>query len=85
MKVLELPSRWSEEERKRHANLITECLNREKLLTGIEERSRGAEAELAKNLDLLLSGLRKLAQKINQNADQIEDIYLCVAKGKGNT
>ncbi len=84
MTVLELISRWSEEERRNHAVLIEECLNREKLLTGIEEKSLGAEAGLAKNLDLLLSGLRRLSRRINQNADQMEEIYLRMAKGKGN-
>ena len=84
MTVLELISHWSEEERRNHAVLIEECLNREKLLTGIEEKSFGAEPELAKNLDLLLSGLRRLSRRINQNANQTEEIYLRMAKGKGN-
>ena len=84
MTVLDLVSRWSEDERQRHADLIAECLNREKFLGRIEERSRESEKELIENFELLLSGLRKLNRSINQNSGQIDDIYLRVAKGKGN-
>ena len=83
MTVLELVSRWSEDERKRHADLIRECLNREKFLARIAERSRGSERDLAENLDLLLSRLRQLNRIMNQKAGQIDDIYLRMAKGKG--
>jgi hypothetical protein len=84
MTVLKLVSRWSEEERKDHADLIAECLNREKFLTDIKERFRGSERELAENLDLLLAQLRKLNRIVNQNSSQIDDIYLRVSKGQGN-
>lgn len=84
MTVHELVSRWSEEERRRQADLIVECLNREKLLIGIEKKSLGAEAELAQSLDLLLDGLKGLSRKMSRNADQLEKIYLRAAKGKGN-
>ncbi len=84
MTVSELVSRWSEEERRRHADLIAECLYREKMLIGIEKKSLGAEDELAKGLDLLLDGLKNLSRKISRHADQMEEIYLRAAKGEGN-
>lgn len=85
MTVLELVSRWSEDERKGLADLIAECLNREKFLNEIKERFRGSEKELAENLDLLLARLKNLNRIVNQNSSQIDDIYLRLAKGQGNT
>ena len=84
MTVRELVSRWSEDERRRHADLIADCLNREKMLLGIEKKSLAAEAELAKGLNRLLDGLKDLSRKISRNADQLEEIYLRTAKGAGN-
>lgn len=85
MTVLELVSRWSEDERKGLADLIAECLNRENFLNEIKERFRGSEKELDENLDLLLARLKNLNRIVNQNSSQIDDIYLRLAKGQGNT
>jgi hypothetical protein len=84
MRVLELISRWTEEEKKQHADLIMECLNREQLLVGLKGRIEESEKEMSKSLDLLLSGLRNLAQTANVTADQIQDTYFLLAKAKGN-
>ena len=64
--------------------MIAECLDREKLLTGIEKKSLGAEEELAKSLDRLLGGLQNLSRTISRHADQMEEIYFRVARGEGN-
>jgi hypothetical protein len=84
MNVLELISRWTEEERIMHADLIAECLQRELLLNDFKGRIRQSEEELTVSLDHLLSGLSNLAQTVSENTDQIEKIYLSLARAEGN-
>jgi hypothetical protein len=84
MTVLEIISKWTEEERRQHADLIMECLDREQLLNGLKGRIRKSEIELTENLDALFLNLRKLARTVDVTADQIQDIYFYLAKGKGN-
>jgi hypothetical protein len=84
MTVLELISRWTPEERKRHMDLIRECLERERFLVENKRSLKRSEGELEQSLDLLLSRINNLAQTAKKNADQILNIYLCLAKGGGN-
>jgi hypothetical protein len=84
MNVLELISRWTEEERIMHADLIAECLQRELLLHDLRDRFRQSEEDLTISLDQLLSGLGTLAAAVSDNQDQIEKIYLSLARAEGN-
>jgi hypothetical protein len=84
MTVLDLISRWTPEERERQMDLILECLERERFLVEIKRSLKRSEGELARSLDLLLSRIDNLAENVRKNADQILNIYLCLAKGGGN-
>jgi hypothetical protein len=84
MNVSDLIANWTEEERRQHANLIMDCLKREQLLLGLSGRIRASEEELKKSLDRLLTGLNNLAEIINASEDRWQNIYLYLAKGKGN-
>ena len=84
MNVLQLIASWTEEERQRHADLIAECLQREKFLISMKGKIRESEEELKKNVDGLLSGLNNLAQTVTENTDQIQKIFLTLAKAEGN-
>jgi hypothetical protein len=84
MTVLELISRWTEDERRQHADLIEECLKREEGLSELRGKIRKSEEELGQNLDRLLSGLSDLAQAVNTNADHIGNIYLRLVRPQGN-
>ena len=84
MTVLDLVSRWTEEERNQHSDLIAECLQREELLLGLRWKLRTAEEDMDNNLSQLLSGLANLAKILEENKDQLQTIYLRLAKGRGN-
>ncbi len=84
MTVAELISNWTEEERKRHAALIEECLQREKFLLDVHRELRAAEKEMDKTLDTLLMSLSDLAHAVNEKRDQVQTLYLLLAKGEGN-
>ncbi len=84
MTVLELISRWTPEERKLHRDLIFECLERERFLMEIKRAIKTSEEELKQSLDLYLSRLHNLTQIVRENADQIQKIYLTLAKAQGN-
>jgi hypothetical protein len=84
MTVSELIMSWTEEERKQHADLIVECLEREKLLNDLKGKIEASEKDLTKNLDQLLTGLSQISQDVNKICDQMQDIYLHLAKGQGN-
>jgi len=84
MTVLELIAGWTEDERKQHADLISECLRREQFLSGLRMKIKESEQELKSSLDHLLSELINLRQTVNINADQIRDVYLRLAKAQGN-
>ena len=84
MTVLELISRWTEDERRQHADLIAECLKREEDLSEFRGKIRKSEEELDQNLGRLLSGLSDLASSVNANADQIGNLYLRLVKAQGN-
>ena len=84
MRVLDLVSRWTEEERKQHSNLIAECLQREEFLLAIRWKLRDAEKEMDNSLKQLLSRLANLAKIVEQNKDQIQNLYLRLARGRGN-
>ncbi len=84
MTVAELIGTWTEEERQKHAALIAECLEREKFLLGIRRDLRAAEKRMDRNIDVLLTSLSELAQAVNEKRDQVQTLYLLLAKGKGN-
>jgi phage shock protein A len=84
MTARELVSTWTEEERTTHADLIAECLEREKFLDGLRGRLRASEGELQSSLDQLLTALSHLAEAVNQTGDQFQDLYLRLMRPKGN-
>ena len=83
MTVLEVISRLAPEERNLLVNFILECLNQEWFLIEIKRAIKTSEEELKQSFDLL-SRLSNLAQAAMENADQIQNIYLRLTKGKGN-
>jgi phage shock protein A len=84
MTARELVSTWTEEERATHADLIAECLEREKFLDGLRGKLRASQGELQSSLDQLLTALSHLAEAVNQTGDQFQDLYLRLMKPKGN-
>lgn len=82
MTVVELISNWTEEERRQHAALITECLQRELFLNDLRGRMSYVEKQLAQNLKSLSEGLDRLARNVDQHAHQMEDLYLRLVKPK---
>lgn len=84
MTVSETIMNWTEEERKQQANLIMECLERERLLNDLKGKMEASEKDLTKNLDQLLSGLSQLSQTVNKTSDQMEDLYLHLVTAQGN-
>ncbi|HSR13020.1 MAG TPA: hypothetical protein VLS90_16360 [Thermodesulfobacteriota bacterium] len=84
MTVNELIMSWTDEERRNHAELIDECLQREKLLLGIRGRIEAAEKELDQTLDRMVTNLTALAKIVEHNKDQLETTYLHLAAAKGN-
>jgi len=83
MTVFERISRLTPEERNLLMDLILECLNQEWFLMEIKRAIKTSEEELKQSFDLL-SRLNNLAQAAKENADQIQNIYLRLTKGKGN-
>jgi hypothetical protein len=84
MTARELVSTWTEEERATHADLIAECLEREKFLDGLRGRLRASQGELQSSLVQLLTALSHLAEAANQTGDQFQDLYLRLMRPKGN-
>jgi phage shock protein A len=84
MTARELISAWTEEERTTHADLIAECLEREKFLDGLRDKFRASEDELQSTLDQLLTALSHLAEAVNQTGDQFQNLYLRLMKPRGN-
>jgi hypothetical protein len=76
MTISELINNWTEEERKQHANLIMECLQREQLINDLEARTGACGEDLAKNWEHLSSGLSRLWRNVNRTSGQMENIYL---------
>ena len=85
MTVLELIANWTPEERSKMADLIAESLQREMVLNQLRNKMKGSEGELGKSLDRLLFKIRMLADGVKKNSDQVQTLYLLLAKGKGNT
>ena len=83
MTVLEVISRLAPEERNLLVNFILECLNQEWFLMEIKRAIKTSEEELKQSFDLLCR-LNDLAQAAKENADQIQNIYLLLTRGKGN-
>ena len=76
MTVLELISGWTEEERIRHADLIMECLKRERFLEDLKGKIKKSQEELIEDLNFFSAQLNQLAQAADEIADQIQTIYL---------
>ncbi len=85
MTVLELITKWTPEERQKMADLIAECLEREIILNRLRKTMKGSEGELAKSLDRLLFRISRLADEAKKNGDQVQTLYLLLAKEKGTT
>jgi hypothetical protein len=84
MTVSELISQWTEEERAQLADLIAECLEREKNLRLLHERMKRQQKEFGKNLDLLISRLAHLSRGVQACNTYLQEVYLKVAKPKGS-
>lgn len=84
MTVAELIAQWTEEERERLADLIAECLEREKNLELLRERMKRQQKEFGRNLDLLISRLAHLSRDVQACNSYLEEVYLRVAKAKGS-
>jgi len=84
MTVSELISRWTQEDRGLHAELVLECLERERSLIDIQRKIKTTEADLKQKLNIFISELNNLAQTANESASQIENIHLLLAHGEGN-
>ena len=84
MTVLELISHWTPEERSRYADLIAECLERERFLTDLKIKIRTSEEEMEREMDVLLCRLNNFSRTVNKVYSQIQDIYFRLAKGDGN-
>ena len=74
MSVSDLIKTWTQEERSLHAELVLECLERERSLVDIGKKIKMSEIELNQSLDLFLSRINNLAQTVKEYADRIENI-----------
>jgi hypothetical protein len=84
MSVSDLIATWTPEERERFADLIAECMKREQVLDRLKVDMRKSEEELHKSAGELVVGINKLAFSVKYNLDQVQEIYLRLAKEKGN-
>ena len=83
MTVSEMIADWTEEERKLFADLIAECMEREQFLNFLRVEMGKSEEELRKSLGQLVVGIKNLAYSVKYNLDQVQEIYLNLAKEKG--
>ena len=81
--VSEMIAGWTEEEREFFADLIAECMKREQFLNFLRGEMGKSEEELQKSLGQLVVGIKKLAYSVKYNLDQVQEIYLKLAKEKG--
>ncbi len=84
MTVSELIAAWTPEEREQFSDLIAECMKREQFLNFLRVEMGKSEEELNKSLGQLIVGIKDLAYSVKYNLDQVQDIYLKLAKEKGN-
>jgi hypothetical protein len=84
MMALEVITRLTSEEKDLLMDFILECLKEDWFLMEIKQAIKTSEDELRRSLDLL-SRLSNLARAAKENADQIQNSYLLMAKGGGNT
>ncbi len=85
MTISELIINWTEGERKQHANLIKECLEREQLLNDLSSKTEAMEEDLVKRFEHLFSGLMYLKGSMNKASDHMENIYLRWTSPQGNS
>jgi hypothetical protein len=81
--VSEIIAAWTPEEREQFAELIAECMKREQFLNFLRVEMGKSEEELEKSLGQLIVGIDKLNFSVKYNLDQVQDIYLKLAKEKG--
>jgi hypothetical protein len=84
MTISELIINWTERERKQHANLIMECLEREHLLSDLKGKTEAYEEDLVKTFENLFSGLTYLRGSVNKASSQMENIYFRWTNPQGN-
>jgi hypothetical protein len=65
-------------------DLIRECLERERFLNEAWRKIKTSGDEVTRGIDLFALRLNNLVRVANESASQIQDIYLLLAKGKGN-
>ena len=83
MTVSELIASWTTEGREQFAELIAECMKREQFLNFLRVEMGKSEEELEKCLGQLIVGTENLAYSVKYNLDQVQEIYLKLAKEKG--
>jgi len=84
MMALEVITRLGPEEKDLLMDFTLECLKQDWFLMVIKPAIKTSEEELRRSFDLL-SRLSNLARAAKENADQVQNIYLLMTKGKGNT
>jgi hypothetical protein len=84
MVALEVLTHLSPEDRNLLIDFILECLKEDWFLVEIKHAIRTTEEELRRSLDHL-SRLSNLARAAKENADQMQNIFLLMTKGEGNT
>jgi hypothetical protein len=84
MTVSEIIVDWTEEERKKHRNLIMECLEREQRLNDLDAKIEASGEDLVKSWEHLISGLTYLRGNVNNASDRMENIYLRWTNPHGN-
>jgi hypothetical protein len=82
MTVEELISRWTEDERNHHADLIAECMEREQDLNRLRNRMKDAEQDLTRSLDDLFCTLAELSRDVEKSAEQLGRLELRLTKPK---
>jgi hypothetical protein len=84
MVALEVLTHLSHEDRNLLIDFFLECLKEDWFLMEIKQAIKTSEDELRRSLDLL-SRLSNLVRAAKENADQIQNFYLLMTKGEGNT
>jgi len=84
MTISDLIIDWTEGERKQHANLIMECLEREQILNDLKGKTEAYEEDLVKTFEHLFSGLTYLRGCVNKASNHMENIHFRWTNPQGN-
>ena len=71
MSVSELIKSWTQEERGLYAELVLECLERERSLVDIQRRIKTCEADLKQSLNSFIWELVNLSQNAHESASVV--------------